>query len=63
MMMDNRESVDLLRETLAKYVKDLADELFYWVEELNKLDGGNASTRGAEPASATLAPNTGPRLG
>jgi hypothetical protein len=38
--MTQQESVALLRQTLEQYVKDLTEELLYWVEELNKLDAG-----------------------
>jgi len=39
-MKTDPEAMRLLRDTLERYVKDLAEELLYWVEELNKLDAG-----------------------
>lgn len=36
--MNQRESVALLRQTLEQYVRELTEELLYWVEELNRLD-------------------------
>lgn len=55
-MQIHPESKELLRETLEKYVHDLAEELLYWVEELNKLDA--AALEGTDPLQAAAAAET-----
>src|SRR5262245_7864433 len=52
-MATHPESKALLRETLEKYIHDLAEELLYWVDELNKLD--SAILEGRDPLAAESA--------
>jgi hypothetical protein len=37
-MITDRESLLELRNSLADYVKELSEELLYWMEELNRLE-------------------------
>lgn len=57
--MTQQESVALLRQTLEQYVRELTEELLYWVEELNRLDAslevdsGMAGDRAASERTLT----------
>ena len=37
-MHAEQEPIQLIRHAMAKHIKEVAQELLYWMEELNKLD-------------------------
>jgi hypothetical protein len=48
------EPVQLIRHAMAKHIKEVAQELLYWMEELNKIETelGAASQSAKTPARA-----------
>ncbi len=52
-MQGNADSIQLLRQSLTRHLRELAGELLYWTQELNKLETSPATPR---EVSATVIP-------
>lgn len=52
MQVEQQEPIQLIRHAMAKHIKEVAQELLYWMEELNKLDHEGVETA-TPPAQRT----------
>ena len=55
-MQAEQEPIQLIRHAMAKHIKEVAQELLYWMEELNKLDHEGMDAAAKAPAGTQ--PNT-----
>lgn len=49
-MQGNQKAMELLRQTITTHIRELAEELLYWTEELNKLEASQGVIPGGAAA-------------
>lgn len=45
-----QEPMQLIRQAMAQHIKEVAQELLYWMEELSKLDNEKGEKEAGHPA-------------